>query len=118
MTFGKELATRKPVLFRPSDLPKYDGNEDLHAAWRKAVLDTLGMKWNVFGYTNSRAFLSIYTSLEGSARRKANAFYEVGGVNGTRKPEDFIEFLDRGNLDTTRVEKVNNTLNGMKMGEN
>lgn len=115
---NKEPAPRTPVLFRPSDLPKYDGNEDLYPAWRKAVLDTLGMEWNMFGYTNSRAFLSIYTSLEGSARRKASAFYEVGGVNGTRRPEDFIEFLDRSNLDTTRVEKANNALNEMKMGEN
>lgn len=118
VVINKEPAPIVPVLFRPSDLPKYDGNEDLYPAWRRAVLDTLGMEWNIFGYTDSRAFLSIYNSLEGTARRKASAFYEVGGVNGTRRPEDFIEFLDRSNLDTTRVEKATNALNEMKMGEN
>ena len=118
VVINKEPAPRTPVLFRPSDLPKYDGSEDLYPAWRRAVLDTLGMEWNMFGYTDSRAFLSIYKSLEGSARRKASAFYEVGGVNGARRPEEFIEFLDRSNLDTTRLEKANNALHEMKMSEN
>lgn len=41
---NKEPAPITPVLFRPSDLPKYDGSEDLYPAWRRAVLDTLGME--------------------------------------------------------------------------
>ncbi|KAI0992151.1 hypothetical protein K3495_g16035 [Podosphaera aphanis] len=75
------------------------------------------MDWNLFGYDNSRAFLMIYNSLKGGALEKAGPFYEAGGINKTRDPEDFIEFLDRLYLDSTRVSQANLDLHSMKMKE-
>ena len=60
----------------------------------------------------------IYSSLKGTALKKAGPFYEAGGVHGTRDPEDLIEFLDRINLDSTRVSRANDELHRMKMKEN
>lgn len=43
----------------------------------------------------------INRALKESALKRAEPFYEAGGIQGTRNPEDFIEFLDRINLDST-----------------
>lgn len=59
----------------------------------------------------------IYRSLKGKALKKAGPFYEAGGVCGTRNREDFIEFLDRWNLDPMRVSRANDELHTMRMGE-
>ena len=59
----------------------------------------------------------IYNLLRGEAQRKAVSFFEVGGINGTQKPEDFLEFLDRTNYDPTRIDRATNELYDMKMGE-
>merc|ERR1712110_907120 len=61
------------------------------------------------------AFVMIYGALKGAALKRAGSFYEAGGVHGTRKPEDFIEFLDRLNLDPMRVDRANAELHKMKM---
>lgn len=108
--FGKDL--------RPTKLPEFHGNRSRYPAWRKAVLDTFRMDWNLFGYDNSRAFLMIYNSLKDNALERAGPFYEAGGVEDTRDPEDFIEFLDRLYLDATRVSQANLELHAMKMREN
>ncbi|KAI0998562.1 hypothetical protein K3495_g9636 [Podosphaera aphanis] len=76
--------------FRPTPLPEYDGNKMNYPGWRQAVLDIFRMDWNTFGYTDTRAFLLLYTSLKGEARTKAGPFYETGGVNGTKRPEDSL----------------------------
>ncbi|KAI0998624.1 hypothetical protein K3495_g9573 [Podosphaera aphanis] len=76
------------------------------------------MDWNAFGYDSSRAFLIIYDALKGGALEKAGPFYEAGGVNRTRDPEDFIEFLDRIYFDATRVSQANLDFHAMKMREN
>ncbi|KAI0991373.1 hypothetical protein K3495_g16814, partial [Podosphaera aphanis] len=76
------------------------------------------MDWNMFGYDNSRAFLMIYNALKGGALEKAGPFYEAGGINKTRDPEDFMEFLDKLFLDTTRVSQANIELHSLKMREN
>ena len=60
----------------------------------------------------------IYNSLKGNALERAGPFYEAGGVEDTRDPEDFIEFLDRLYLDATRVSQANVELHAMKMREN
>ena len=59
----------------------------------------------------------IFGALKGTALKKAGPFYEAGGVHGTRDPEDFIEFLDRLNLDSTRVSRANDELHTMRMKE-
>ena len=103
---------------KPTELPEIYGDLEHYPSWRAAVLDIFRMDWNLFGYDNLRAFLMIYKSLKGSALKKAGPFYENGGVHGTRNPEDFIEFLDRINLDPTRVSRANDELHGMKMKDN
>ena len=102
---------------KPTKLPEFNGNRAEYPAWRAAVLDNFRMDWNLFGYDNSRAFLVIYNALKGTARIKAGPFYEAGGVHETRDPEDFIEFLDRLYLDSTRISRANTELHSMKMKE-
>lgn len=102
---------------KPTKLPLYYGDRENYPAWRTAVLDIFRMDWNLFGYDNSRAFLMIFGALKGTALKKAGPFYEAGGVHGTRDPEDFIEFLDRLNLDSTRVSRANDELHAMRMKE-
>ena len=77
-------------------------------------MDIFRMDWNAFGYDKSRAFVMIHGALKGTALEKAGPFYEAGGVNGTRKPEDFLEFLDRINLDPMRAARANNELLAMR----
>lgn len=113
----KDPPPERALGLKPSKLPKYDGNKCNYPAWRAAVLDTFRMDWLAFGYDNSRAFLMIYRALKGKALKKAGPFYETGGVCGTRNPEDFIEFLDRWNLDPMRVSRANDELHVMRMGE-
>lgn len=113
----KDPTPSQQLRFQPTELPTYDGNRNHYPAWRQAVLDIFKMDWNAFGYTNTRAFLLIYMSLKGEAKTKAGAFYESGGIGGTRRPENFIDFLDRGNLDGTRTDKACDDLYNMKMGE-
>lgn len=103
---------------KPTKLPLYYGDRENYPAWRTAVLDIFRMDWILFGYDNSRAFLMIFGALKGAALKKAGPFYEAGGVHGTRDPEDFIEFLDRLNLDSTRVSRANDELHAMRMKEN
>lgn len=103
---------------KPTSLPLYNGDKPSYPAWRRAVLSALGMDWNTFGYTNSRAFLMIYKALEGRAQRQAAAYFESGGLGGKEEPEEFIKFLDRSNWDTTRIVRARGELNRMKMGKN
>ena len=114
----KDPPKNEGINLKPTKLPEFLGNRSEYPAWRAAVLDTFRMDWLLFGYVNSRAFLMIYKSLKGSARTKAGPFYENGGVHQTRDPEDFIEFLDRIYLDSTRVSRANAELHLMKMKEN
>lgn len=102
---------------KPTKLPIYEGNRQSYPAWRRAVLSIFRMDWNTFAYDNQRAFLMIYNALRGEAQRKSVSFFEVGGVNGTQRPEDFLEFLDRTNYDPTRIDRAANELYDMKMGE-
>ena len=102
---------------KPTTLPVYEGNRQSYPAWRRAVLSIFRMDWNTFNYDNQRAFLMIYNALRGEAQRKAVSFFEVGGINETQRPEDFLEFLDRTNNDPTRVDRATNELYDMKMGE-
>ncbi|KAI0992755.1 hypothetical protein K3495_g15430, partial [Podosphaera aphanis] len=103
---------------KPTSLPEFHGSRIRYPAWRTAVLDTFCMDWNMFGYDDSRAFLMIYNALKGGALEKAGPFYEAGGIMQTRNPDDFIEFLDRLYLDSTRVAQANLDLHAMKMREN
>lgn len=114
----KDPPQNEGLNLKPTKLPEFLGIRSEYPAWRAAVLDTFRMDWLLFGYDNSRAFLMIYKSLKGSARTKAGPFYENGGVHQTRDPEDFIEFLDRIYLDSTRVSRANTELHLMKMKEN
>lgn len=113
----KDPAPAEGLRFRPTELPEFNGRRDNYPAWRSAVLLIFRMDWHAFNYTDTRAFLSIYTALKGDAQTKAGAFFEAGGIDGTRRPEDFLEFLDRSNLDTTRTDKACDQLYGLKMGE-
>ncbi|KAI1007607.1 hypothetical protein K3495_g630 [Podosphaera aphanis] len=113
----KDPAPGEGLRFRPTELPEYNGKRENYPAWRSAVLLIFKMDWNAFNYTNPRAFLAIYTSLKGDAQTKAGAFFEAGGVDGTQRPEDFLEFLDRANLDSTRVDKAADQLYGLRMGD-
>lgn len=103
---------------KPTKLPEYHGDRLTYPSWRTAVLDIFRMDWNVFGYDDSRAFVMIYGALKGTALKRAGPFYEAGGVHGTRKPEDFLEFLDRLNLDPLRTARANTELHAMKMKDN
>lgn len=111
----KDPASPKTKL-KPTKLPTYNGDRSLYPAWRRAVLSALKIDWKTFEYTNSRVFLMIYKALEGKALKQASPFFESGGVDGKERPEDFIEFLDRGNWDQTRVARARSELNEMKMG--
>lgn len=102
---------------KPTPLPDFDGTRNNYAAWCMAVLDTFRMDWSLFGYDDSRAFLMIHRAMKESALAKVGPFYERGGVQGTRKPEDFIEFLDRLNLDPMRVARANDELHNLRIGE-
>lgn len=115
--FIKDPPSESGASFKPSRLPEFYGSRTRYPAWRTAVLDTFRMDWNLFGYDNSRAFLMIYNSLRGNALEKAGPFFEVGGISGTRDPEDFLEFLDRIHLDTAHVSQVNIELHNLKMRE-
>ncbi|KAI1004094.1 hypothetical protein K3495_g4113 [Podosphaera aphanis] len=103
--------------FKPTKLSEFHRNRIRYPAWRAAVRDTFRMDWILFGYDNSRAFLIIYNSLREEALEKAGPF-EADGVNQTRDPDDFLEFLDRIYLDTTRVSQANIELHNLKMKEN
>lgn len=118
MIIEKDPPQNENVNIKPTKLPEFHGNRAKYPAWRAAVLDTLRMDWLVFGYDNSIVFLMIYNALKSTARIKAGSFYENGGVNSTRDPEDFIEFLDRLYMDSTRVSRANTELHSMKMKEN
>ena len=113
----KDPPQNESTNLKPTKLPEFNGSRTEYPAWRAAVLDTFRMDWNLFGYDNSRAFLMIYNALKGTARTKAGPFYEAGGVHMTRDPEDFIEFLDRIYLDSTRVSRANTELHSMRMKE-
>ena len=101
---------------KPTSFPTYDGDQATYPAWRRAVLSALKIDWNTFKYTDSRVFLMIYKALEGKAQRQAASFFESGGRGGHERPEDFIEFLDRGNWDQTRGSRARSELNDMRMG--
>ena len=101
---------------RETSLPSYNGDKTSYPAWRRAILTTLGMDWTTFGYTNKRAFLMIYNSLEDKAKKQVGAYYESGGKDGKEDPEDFITFLDQSNWDTTRIARARTELSSMKMG--
>ena len=113
----KDPHPRDKTNLKPTKLPEFVGNRTEYPAWRAAVLDTFCMDWNLFGYDNSRAFLMIFNALKGTAKTKASPFYEAGGVQNTRDPEDFIEFLDRLFLDPTRTSRAKIELQSMKMGD-
>lgn len=100
---------------KPTKLPHFDGTRSNYPSWRTAVLDIFRMDWNTFGYDDSRAFVLIYGALKSTALKKVGSFYEAGGIRGTRKPEDFIEFLDKLYLDPLRVVRANRELQAMKM---
>ncbi|KAI1004334.1 hypothetical protein K3495_g3876 [Podosphaera aphanis] len=117
ITIIKDPAAPNGVQFRPTPLPEYDGNKSNYPGWRQAVLDIFRMYWHNFGYTDTRAFLLIYTALKGDARSKAGPFYETGGVGGTKRPEDFIAFLNRGNLDNARSDRASDQLYSLRMNE-
>ena len=102
---------------KSTKLPEYDGNKGNYSSWRTAVLDIARMDWNAFGYDDSRAFLMIYTTLKGSALNKAGSFYEVGGVHGTRKSEEIIEFLDKLYLDPSKAVRAGRELQAMMISE-
>ena len=59
----------------------------------------------------------MYTARKGFALKKAGSFYEVEGVHGTPKPEDFIELLDKLYLDPLRAVRAGRELHGMRMSE-
>ncbi|KAI0993438.1 hypothetical protein K3495_g14746 [Podosphaera aphanis] len=118
VTIIKDPPAPNGTQFRPTPLPEYDGNKLNYPGWRQAVLDIFRMDWNTFRYTDTRAFLLLYTSLKGEARTKAGPFYETGGVNGTKRPEDFLAFLDRGNLDSTRSDRACDQLYALRMADN
>lgn len=101
VTIIKDPTPPEGLRFRPTELPEYNGNRDNYPAWRSAVLLIFCMDLNAFNYTDTRAFLAIYTSLKGDAQTKTGAFFEAGGIDRTRRPKDFLEFLDRANLDCT-----------------
>lgn len=67
----------------------------------------------------TNGFIPSYplTDPTGAALKRAVPFYEAGGVDGTRKPEDFIEFLNSLNLDLLRVARANTELHAMKARE-
>ncbi|KAI1005249.1 hypothetical protein K3495_g2968 [Podosphaera aphanis] len=111
----KHPAPPEGLRFRPTELPEYNGNRENYPAWRSVVLLIFQMDWHAFNYTDTRAFLAIYMSLKGDEQTKAGAFFEAGGIDGTRRPEDFLEFLDRSNLDCTRVDKAADQLYGLRM---
>lgn len=98
--------------------PMYNGENSMYPAWRRAILSILKMDWLTFGYTDARVFLMIYKALEGKAAKRAVAYFESGGLQGKERPEDFIEFLDRGSLDQTSVARAKSELYDMKMGAN
>lgn len=114
-TIIKEKA-RIGTNFKEQSLPTYIGDRTSYPAWRRAVLTTLGMNWNSFGYTNKIAFLLIYNALEGKAKKQAGAHYESGGKDGKEDPEEFIRFLDQSNWDGTRIARARTELSNMKMG--
>ncbi|KAI0991675.1 hypothetical protein K3495_g16512, partial [Podosphaera aphanis] len=117
VTIEKDPPPENGKGLKPTKLPEFEGNRANYPSWRTAVIDIFRMDWNTFGYDDSRAFVLIYGALKGSALKKAGPFYEVGGVMGTRKPEDFIEFLDKLYLDPLRGVRANRELQRMKMGE-
>lgn len=83
----KEPARTNPGL-RQIELPIYSGDRTTYPAWRKALLDALGMDWNTFAYTNKRAFLLIYKALDGKAKKQAGAHYESGGSDDREDPKN------------------------------
>lgn len=103
---------------KAANLPLYYSVRQNYSAWRSVVLDIFRMDWILFGYDEPRAFLMIYCALRGLALKKADPFYEAGRVHGTRKPEDFILFLDRINLYATRVSRENDELHTIKKKNN
>ncbi|KAI1005953.1 hypothetical protein K3495_g2265 [Podosphaera aphanis] len=92
----KDPAPAEGLRFRPTELPEYNGKRENYPAWRSAVLLISWMDWNAFNYTDTRAFLAIYTSLKGDAQKKAGAFFEAGGVD---------------------VDKAADQLYGLRMGD-
>ncbi|KAI1000834.1 hypothetical protein K3495_g7364 [Podosphaera aphanis] len=104
----------------PTEFKTYNGDRSNYPAWRRAVLPALKIDWNTFEYTfeytDSYVFLKIYETLEGKAQNQAAAYFESGGLRGEEGPEYFIAFLDRSNLDPTRITRARAELNAMKMG--
>lgn len=86
-----------------------------YPSWRTAAIDIFRTNWNTFGYNDLKTFVMIYGALKkNAALKRAGSFYEADGVHGTRKPKDFIEFLDRLNLDSMRVAQANAEIHKMK----
>ena len=102
---------------KPNRIPVYDGNRTNYPAWRTAVLDIFRMDWLLFGYDDTRAFMTIFGAMKKKVLKKAAPFFKAGGSSGTRKPEDFIEFFDRINLDPMRVTRATEELHTVRMGE-
>lgn len=111
----KNSPTEHKSGLKPTKLPTYHGNRK-YPSWRTADLDIFRMDWNALDQDESLAFVMIHSTFRGSAIEKAVPFYEASGVNGTKKP-DFLEFLDRINLDPVRIACANSELLAMKMKE-
>ncbi|KAI1003071.1 hypothetical protein K3495_g5131 [Podosphaera aphanis] len=114
----KNPAPADGLRVRPTELPIYDGSRSNYPAWRRIVLMIFRMDWNAFQYTDTRAFLLTYTVLRGEVQNKASTFFDAGGTDRQRRLDDFIESLDRGNLDGTRVDKACDQLYNLRMGDN
>lgn len=84
---------------------------------RTAVLDILRIDLLLFEYDDTRPFVIIFEVQKGTILREVGPFNETRENSGTQKPEDFIEFLGRVNLDPMRVARVNDKPHIKRMGE-
>lgn len=78
----KKDPPRDGANLKPTKFPKYNGDQLIYLAWRRAILSSLKMDWKTFGHSNSHIFLMIYKALNGNAQNRSAIYFESGGIGG------------------------------------
>lgn len=82
---------KKPTLPNP---PKFDGTRRNFRPWYLEMRAKLSLDREAFR-CDEELFAYIYARLEGTAQNMAAAYFEQGGSNGSRSPDQFLDYLNR-----------------------
>ncbi|KJZ68122.1 hypothetical protein HIM_12487 [Hirsutella minnesotensis 3608] len=101
---------QKPTL---PDPPKFDGTRKNFRPWFLEMKAKLALDRKAFG-NEVELFAYVYARLEGTAQNMAAAYYEQGGADGARSPEQFLDYLNRRYGDPNAKSRALDRLRALK----